>query len=907
MSTSFFIAQFNSEFSSDPTIVGGKGANLGRLTHAGFPVPSGFSISTHAYCEFISATSLAPKIDFLLGQIDYADANSVEKQAAAIREAIIGTRMPGPIEQAIKTAYERMPGIPYVAVRSSGTAEDLSGASFAGLHDTYLDVRGAESVVGHVQRCWASMWTARALSYRHDKGFSNAGTSIAVVVQEMVSSDVSGVMFIGNPVTGSTEEIVINASWGLGEAVVSGLVTPDQWIVQLDSLRVLESTIGTKEKQIVRNKTTGAGTVTEDVAPNERGRLCLTEEQLAELAALGRRICEHYESIPQDIEWAIRGHSFYILQSRPATGVEFSWDDAVDAWRAEPADPDTIWTRSLADEVWTGAIAPLFYSIRAHCWQMGHEALCRAIGLEETAKLPLFKFHKAEAYLNCSAWRDLALAAPLASRSSMLAHLPPTWRDDVTKAPFDKASYWLHLAKIQVGRSKEGVYKWFDNMDHWIHGRFKEASGLPVEELRRLSDRDLKRYMSRMIDMEAQYHIEFWIPFWIYARDAVVQLQQLVARWYDGDNPMIVMDLVTGVPKRTITGDENHILWELTEKIRSSKTLKALFEKHPGRTFFDVLDDSVDGRAFKKDYQAFLDKSGHRGHTDRDMYYPRRVEDPAVDYQIFKTLLTTDGEDPAVREKVVNKRREAATEEVLASIRKKPFGALKAEGFKALLDYVLRFLMARDNERYIVDRTTFTIKVASQEMGRRLVERGLLQEELEIHFLSKDELYSLLDGNTSNMTLVKAKIAARKHDFDLFLRRERTLPSYLKRGHVVNLEGNDSGALQGIGTSRGRITGVARVVNGLHEIGRVQSGDILICNSTDPAWTPVFMAIRGLVLETGGMLAHGSLLSREYGIPAVQLAGAVSRIPDGATITVDGDAGLVAIEEADAEAVAEAA
>ncbi|HEV7862469.1 MAG TPA: PEP-utilizing enzyme, partial [Acidimicrobiia bacterium] len=232
-------------------------------------------------------------------------------------------------------------------------------------------------------------------------------------------------------------------------------------------------------------------------------------------------------------------------------------------------------------------------------------------------------------------------------------------------------------------------------------------------------------------------------------------------------------------------------------------------------------------------------------------------------------------------------------------IRKKPLGAIKVEIFKVVLDYTHRFLMDRDNERHFVDRSTFTIKRGLLEVNRRLMERGILTDERAFYFLIKEELFDLLDGR-GDLALCEAKIAARSKNFDLLHSKEQIPPLYLQRGRPVVLDAPEvdtGGGLRGVGTSRGLVTGTARVVKELKDIGRVKNREILVTNSTDPGWTPVFLVISGIVLETGGMLAHGSCLAREYGFPAVQVANAMRRIPDGATITVNGDTGEVTILE----------
>ncbi|GLP82992.1 PEP/pyruvate-binding domain-containing protein [Mycobacterium antarcticum] len=274
-------------------LVGGKGANLGQLVRAGFRVPSGFVVTTGAYSSFLTVSGLEAEMRGLLAEIDYASVESLEATTERIRQLISGVQVPAALDAEMGKAYEEAGADRYVAVRSSGTAEDLEGTSFAGLHDTYLDVRGVEALLDAVKRCWASLWTARATGYRQHHGFDHFDARLAVVVQNMVESEVSGVMFTGNPRTAATDETVINASWGLGEAVVQGIVTPDEYTVKSGPLKidgklvvgsrhVLERAIGNKEKQYIRNPETGQGTVIEEVPPAHRAECALSDEVIGD-------------------------------------------------------------------------------------------------------------------------------------------------------------------------------------------------------------------------------------------------------------------------------------------------------------------------------------------------------------------------------------------------------------------------------------------------------------------------------------------------------------------------------------------------------------------------------------------------------------------------------------------------
>ncbi len=358
------VLRFDEPGSEDKVRVGGKGVNLGLCAQQGFAVPPGFTVTTEAYETFLIETGMDRTIAEKLEGADYDDTLDLERRTQEIRDAIVATPLPDALATGISAGYTALGGDTYVAVRSSGTAEDLAEASFAGLHDTFLNVRGEQEVRDAVRRCWASLWTTRAAAYRHRQGLNDiVAIRMAVVVQTMVEPEVSGVMFTGNPITTATDEVVVNASWGLGEAVVQGFVTPDEYVVKVErplsigfvydvvladqdiTLRLKRANVGTKEQRMVRDPVTGQGSVIEDVPQAEQSVLTLSEAQVLELAELGLRVQDFYEDMPQDIEWAMTGGQFYLLQARPITGVKFDWaaDFSKGLFNVKP--------RSLAKEV----------------------------------------------------------------------------------------------------------------------------------------------------------------------------------------------------------------------------------------------------------------------------------------------------------------------------------------------------------------------------------------------------------------------------------------------------------------------------------------------------------------------------------------------------------------------------
>ncbi|GAA0612131.1 PEP/pyruvate-binding domain-containing protein [Sporichthya brevicatena] len=932
------IVGFRESGGTEHALVGGKGANLGRLAGAGFPVPPGFTVTTEAYRAFL-AGPLGDKIAEIVADIDVTDHEGVERATADIRQLICGTPLPEVLERDLAAAMAEL-GAPFVAVRSSGTAEDLADSSFAGMHDTFLDVVPA-NVAAAVRDCWASLWTPRAAVYRQTRGFDHLEAAMAVVVQTMVEADVSGVGFTGNPLTADTTESVIDASWGLGEAVVSGSVTPDHFVFKHQqvyannqsayalvptrslgvTLRLKEKTVGSKEHKIVRDPVTGSGTVAQEVSEEQRADFSLSDADALRVAELGYRVQKHYDDLPQDIEWAIADGELYLLQSRPITGVNFAWDEDVDAWQTVTETEDAVWTRVVSDEGWTGAITPLMYSFRAHMWNTAWHYGLPFYGREDLRSQRAIKYHKGEAYLNVEHEKAIILAGPKQARAMVVNRLPKQDWDEVLASPWSALEYLKMVGKFaMMGRKQvdgrnvgnaSGFFGHFKSLQDYIDNRNDEARGLTEEQVASLGDAELKAYVEQLTIFETDYATYATMPGWfIYSRDVMAMLAYLVATWYDGDNPNAFLELVTGTPKPTAALRENVELRQLTLALRSEPDLLRMFQETGRERFFEQAWELESGRAFIEQCQIFVDKNGHRGHADRDIYWPRYADDWRLLYDSLAVHLKVD-DDPMEHLEANNVRRAEVAEDIMANLRKKSFGFLRVEVFKLALDYSLRFLEIRDNERWFIDQSTYSLRRAFLDMNRRVRERGLLDADDDFWFLAKEELYEVLDG-THNPRLIRAKVAGRRANWEAFLNREVALPKFLQHGgdfeagQLNSFElGDGRVGYQGMPTSRGVMEGTARLVKKLGEIGRVHRGEIAIVHATDPGWTPIFALVSAIVAETGGMLSHCSSLAREHGLPAVQLEGALSLIPDGARIRIDGNTGQIEVLDPVAESAEE--
>ena len=899
------VVRFDDDEATTHDLVGGKAASLGRLTQGGFQIPPGLTASTAGYHQFLRESGVDQIIRTIVPQLDYDDADALERLTAEIRNAVDEAPFPEDLARLILDGYHSLGDDAYVAVRSSGTAEDLAEASFAGLHDTYLDIRGDKQLLDAVKRCWGSMWTARSTSYRHHGGFDHATAALAVTIQKMVKADAAGVLFTANPLNARTDEFVVNASWGLGEGVVSGILTPDEFVLDHTTLAIKRAVLGTKEVRIVKDPTTGSGTTQELVPEDERDRFSLSDANVIELGALGQKVMAFSGGVPQDIEWAIADGKLYLLQSRNITGVGFTWDEEVDGpWQPQVVPEDTVWSHAFADEFWTGAITPLFFSVRGRQIHNINLHDFDLWGFDDLKKLRSLKWHGGTAYYNSNQDRtyDEYLLPPML-RGSTLWKIPPSWREEAAVAPWDFVQGVFTQLRILALEPDRSATRWFDEVNHFMQNRISDADGPSDEELRKLSDRRLKASLANTLEIAERFMGLLRPAFHYFGVVIPGLLNQMVKNWYSGDNKFLFQELISGMPRLVMTAVETRAVWKVAMEIGASDFLTKAFEEHKGLDFFAFLEGSEEGRHFLEFYRdELIIPHGHRGHADRDIWYKRRVEDYSLDYEAFRPFLQAQGgPTPEQLEHRLIEQREAAMADMIESIKGTAFASVKMHAFKLLHSYALKFLMVRDDERHYMDRITFAKKKHFREIGRRLFESGLIESEDDYYFLSLEELYECWEGGAS-LPLVKVKIANRRRVFESHLARTK-VPAYIHDDGTAIADEPESeadiagGILRGMGVSRGTITGTARIVKDLKEIGRVQKGEILICNSTDPGWASIFAIIGGLVLETGGMLAHGSCLSREYGLPAVTLRGAMSLIEDGATITVSGDTGEIRLAQ----------
>ena len=818
------IAWFHEIDLGDISLVGGKGANLGKMARAGLPVPPGFCVTTDAYKQFIREMNLWTEMEHLLATLPAREAGE------RIRQRMENARMPESISKSIKEAYAKLNGgLAPVAVRSSATAEDLADASFAGQQESYLGIRGNENLTLHVQRCWASLWTERAIAYRERNHFPHQQVSLSVVVQEMVASDVAGVLFTVNPVTNQKDEMLINAAYGLGESVVSGRVTPDTFRVARKRFRVIEQTRGTKATRI---DMTDGGTVESSTVPTERERLSLDDSALRRLLALGEKV-EKYYGAPQDIEWAIAENQLYLLQTRPVTSLTVNTPTPQILNRAQHAIVNDIL------EHYPEPPYPLDYSAVTDSYQQ-----------------------------LTNAFRDYGVELPpsdeiiLLDKDGIPNIVPPNPR---LKFRFFFSSVYL-LKKLN---SDPNI--WLNKQ----HAEFtSELNALRKVDVTKLSNLELVQFIQSAVDVTSRVGAirfrDFIIP--AIARSAFLKLLMSFVK----DSKQInVMDLLGDLPYKTAVID--HALHQLAIEAGKLPHAREILLNTSLDSVLPAIQKNAEGQILLEKVQAFLDEHGAR--TMR-MYLPFSnrswSETPA-------TLLTTI----AV---ILRSDKPHAESNHYDEIRQRLLSGLSGWFRSRFISTLEKFRIghiARESTLYTIEEGFLQARRGVDEATQRLVNGGALPKLEQIIYLTLTELYAALNGSLSSNEITP-----------LILRREKARPQAMKswRGQwqTVKKSTSNTSALKGLSGSSGYAEGTVKVVNGPAEFDKLQSGDVLVCPYTDPAWTPLFTLASAVVSDTGGPLSHAAIVAREYGIPAVLgTQTATSQLKDGDQVSVNGRSGEV--------------
>lgn len=824
-----WVAPLGSFRASDVPAAGGKGANLGELARLGLPVPAGFIVTTDAYAAVLELGQGGVPAAVLA-----SNEGGLGEQA---REAVRALPLPAELREQIVSAYRQLGAGP-AAVRSSATAEDLPGAAFAGQQDTFLNVSGEDAVVEAVRNCWASLFTDRAIDYRRRQGLDPSEVRIAVVVQSLVSADVAGVLFTANPVTGVRDEVVVEAGAGLGEAVVSGRVTPEHYEVDGEG-KLRRFVPGGHELQILADAAGGTRESAGTAPPRQR---LLTGTVLSQLAGFGRTVAAHFGR-PMDLEWALADGELFLLQARPMTALP-----------PEPLELNFIQRK----------VGPFFVEM----------------------------FQQRPYPLDVTGWMDNGIvtmvgrmAASVGVRFPPVSELLPEEEGVVVRLvpPVPRPTARVLAAPVSLARRMRRF-----NPEHWTDDpRFiayqRRLDELAAVDLAALDWSELRRRPRLLVDAFTPI-TDLRIDYLPGAFLPVLKLRLMLAVLRSGG---LGKELVAGA--RTRTSEANRRLEELARLAREDEHLALAFREPDPEALLQTVQSDPRFQTFRDRLRDFLHEFGHRETVSPLLVSePTWSDAPAVVLGLVKVLIPELPE----RERPVD-RTGRAVEQLLAHpwLQAKPRRRDTALG---IVQAARRGMAFREDSHFYGTRVLPLLRSTYLEIGARLARAGVLTEARDVFHLRLEELEDL--ENLSEL-LPEEAVRLRHAVVARSLKRDslRGLP-LLDLGLLFGQDNPDTdGALiTGSAASAGTATGRARVVRGPEEFGLLQRGEILVCPYTNPAWTPLFRRAAAVVVDAGGLGSHAAIVAREYGIPAVMgTRDGTFRLADGQLITVDGSRGRV--------------
>jgi rifampicin phosphotransferase len=877
-------------------IAGGKGINLARLFKANFRVPPGFIIATDAYARFVIENQINSEIEAILREIIPDNLTDLERSSRLIRERFKMGTIPEESQAAIKQAYQTM-GQPSVAVRSSATTEDLPGYSFAGQQDTFLNITSEGTLIEAVLNCWSSLWTARAIAYRARNGISHGEAALAVVVQQMIDSQTSGVLFTANPLSGRRLELIIEATYGLGEALVSGSVEPDRIVIEKATKKIISYELGAKAKVIEARPDGGILQREVDSSQNQRA---LSEEALGELINLGLKV-EKFFGAPQDIEWAWDGR-LQLLQSRPITSLYPQIPNV-------PASPLRVYVSVGSIQGIMDPFTPL-----------GLESLKLLFlgGAKNFGTHRTLATQKAIQVAGQRGFVDLtgALRIPLGMRAivGFLGIAEPSAADVIAQLHQQarlqtEPGTNFHLIRTILPFMLKFLIRFIPAMLAPRRSRiavnrkveqFLEKSRVRVEQSGSLSE--LVQIFQETMPDTFHLLLPAFIPRIGVGMGMLNLLKRLTRDLPDpGFDPM----QLTRSSAHNVTIEMDLALWSAASQIRADKTAQGEIqagdpEQLAGRFLLGQLSDTAQSAITN-----FLAQYGMRGLAEIDFGRPRWRENPAAILQMLQNYLPIDEEfapDILFARGAVAAEESSKTLEAL--LKETRFGFLKVLIARAAAYRVRAMIGLRESPKFVIIRTMGLFRAAFLAHGAELKRAGVLLEDDDLFYLDIEQLESLAAGEPKDW---KKLISERREAYTAELTRSQSPRLLLSDGEVF-YEGassdteDDGKGLRGSPVSSGIVEGIVRVVHD-PQTAELKSGEILVCRGTDPSWTPLFMLAGGLVMEVGGLMTHGSVVAREYGIPAVVgVHRATDKLVTGQRIQVDGSSGVVVVLEADNDA-----
>jgi phosphohistidine swiveling domain-containing protein len=877
-----YIASWEEAFQLGVNEVGGKGWNLSRLARYGFRIPVGFVLTTTAYRHFVGYNQLKDPLGRVSHQVTLDNLSEDENILSCLREQITNAAIPPAVVEAIQArlAAEGLSN-KAVAVRSSASAEDSGQSSFAGIHDTFLNVNGLDNIMDAIKGCYASLWTPRAIAYRRKMNLTDLDLRPAVVIMEMVDAQASGVAFSCDPQSGRRDVLVINANFGLGESVVSGAIEPDTYCLTPNVFKAVpeikSKQLGSKQG-LTRNR--AGGEVYLEICGDRSNEQALNDENIKNLGTLINRVFDALGDGEQhqDIEWAFDGQELYLLQARPVTALP---DYSLEAIKNQAS----VWSNCNYRDAIPMVLSPLHRRIMKDIIDIIQFSVFSAPGYPMPEGFQFSRFYNGRLYCNMTnlywAYYDCHGLPPETVTFTFGGHQPEMLIDDPDPFQGEAGLRRQKTAMQNVALMAEAGASASQTIAETI-AAIEELTGNGFEDLPDLEFTERFESLGRIIMPYSEKY-----PFLGAAGGAGLgMLMQNLYQKVGSRATSVINGLMAGGETAITSADQGYRLVELAEQARQDKDALQYLTADK----FDPLaweSQLPENSPFKQSFRDFLKEFGHRAIYELDIINPRWQEDPTYLLDIIRSTITTA--DMAGWRARQAETFNQAWEEIAAL-----FPTEQYEEIRKTIKDSQRGSSLREMGKSVLALALQPYRLMALELGKRFFQKGLINKQTDIFFCTWTEIFSVINGAWNGLEL-KALVEDRIANH---LKNEKLMPPDVIQGGtpifsepIVNPSGN---YLQGIATAAGKATGVARLINHPREGYKLQAGEVLVAPSTDPGWTPLFLKACALVMETGGYVSHGSIVAREYGIPAViNVPGIMKAVQDGQTITVDGDEGRI--------------
>ena len=881
------VLPFSAINAADLPLVGGKGANLGEMTQAGFPIPSGFCVTTTAFQQFMAAYPESDQLYCELEALGTDDVAAVRRVGEKIRTALTAVPIPANIAQAIHTAWQNAGTEHSYAIRSSATAEDLPDASFAGQQDTYLNVRGEDELLDSVRRCWVSLFTDRAILYRTQNHFPHREVFLSVVVQRMVLPQVSGILFTADPVSGHRHITSIDASYGLGEALVAGLVNPDLYKVDKRTNQLVDKQIG--DKQMAIRPLANGGTRHETITGAARTQAVLTDTQAIQLSQIGSQIEQHYGR-PQDIEWCLQDGQFAIVQSRPITTL----------YPLPQPTPDDgsfrLYFSFSHAQVMTDPMTPMGISIWRILFPFGKSSrplesnpyLCQAGSRIYVDMTPILHARLPRRLLP----RILTVADPLSAKIVQDLSQRPEFD---ARPPHIQGSSWDLLRWVLPLFGRGMINLWWRNPEGVTDQLTAKISQYTAQHAAQLAatqpGADRLRLAQQILGsafINEALHIAQYIMGGMVAQQLLVHIAKKAGLIREAEATMRGLS-------GNVTTEMDLAVGDLADAARQSPALVAHLQNGDTEAALQTAVSDPTAQPFQQAWQQFLHTFGMRAPSEIDIGRPRWRDDPS---SVLRMVAGSLGyAEPGAHRRHHHKMAtegEAAGERLATAVNQGLFSALKAKLVRRFVRVSRNLMAVREHPKFFIIQLFALVRTAVLEAAQTLQDQNRLNQLEDIWYLTLPELITILETSHDPRPLIAQRQA------DMVRHHKLTPPRIITSdGEMPTAQHSrdniPAGALAGSPVSAGIIEGIARVVLDPTK-ETLNPGEILVAPFTDPGWTPLFINASGLVMEVGGLMTHGSVVAREYGIPAVvSVPNATTHIKTGQTLRVHGDGGYVEI------------